>query len=490
VVPGSAAGLPAPVVGLVPPVQPPPDEHDDEVKPGERARPGGNPAAAFARQTPSSDVGLPRNRTGFDFPPTVLAGWDNGFFIRSPDELFRLRFTGQIQTDYRSYENTSDTTDVDTFLLRRARLGIEADMFDAYEFRFLPDFGLGRTVIQDCYVNVHYVDPIQFEAGKFKQPFSYEQLIQDRYLPTVERSLIDQLTPGRDLGAMFHGQNLFGGRLDWAIAIGNGEVNGNSGAQVGNTPVLDRDSNRNKDFSGRIATRPFNTDCFPLWLRGLQVGISGTTGVNLESANPLTLTTPSGVPWYTFAATVRANGLRNRWSPELEYFYGPFGFSAQFYEEDEKFNPTTTGVASAYDINVAFEGGYVLGTLLLTGEQRFGYSQAIDPISPFNPFHPLAAPGGWELVCRASRLVLGSGAFQPYPVPRAAPVVLVADPTTSTKGVTELTVGFNWYLNRWVRVQFNYEHDWFDTPIHIGNPGPTGLVDHQDALLSRFQIIF
>ena len=65
------------------------------------------------------------------------------------------------------------------------------------------------------------------EAGKFKQPVSYEQLIQDRFVPTMERSLIDQLVPARDEGIMVHGQKLFGNRLDYAISFSNGEINGN-----------------------------------------------------------------------------------------------------------------------------------------------------------------------------------------------------------------------------------------------------------------------
>ena len=144
----------------------------------------------------------------------VLAGWDEGFYMQSADNNFHLRITGQIQADYRAFVDPVDYTDIDRFFLRRARLGIEADMFRYYEFRFLPDFGQGQSRIQDAYLNVHYWDAFQVEAGKFKQPVSYEQLIQDRYVPTLERSLIDQLVPARDEGLMLHGRNLFENRLD------------------------------------------------------------------------------------------------------------------------------------------------------------------------------------------------------------------------------------------------------------------------------------
>ena len=87
---------------------------------------------------------------------------------------------------------------------------------------------------------------LQFEAGKFKQPFSFEQLIQDRYVPIMERSIIDQLVPARDEGVMIHGRKLLEDRLDYAVAVSNGEINGNT------------DTNNHKDFNGRIAIRPFN----------------------------------------------------------------------------------------------------------------------------------------------------------------------------------------------------------------------------------------
>ena len=70
-------------------------------------------------------------------------------------------------------------------------------MLDYYEFRLLPDFAgtALNTIITDAYMNVHYWEGLQLEVGKFKQPVSYEQLIQDRYVPTMERSMIDQLVP-------------------------------------------------------------------------------------------------------------------------------------------------------------------------------------------------------------------------------------------------------------------------------------------------------
>src|SRR5205085_11128174 len=166
-------------------------------------------------------------------------------------------------------------------------LGVEANMFGAYEFRLLPDFSnaqapnvAAQTRVLDAYINIHYWDCFQIEAGKLKQPVSYEELIQDRFVPTVERSLIDQLVPARDVGFMLHGQKLLGNTLDYAIGVFNGGVNG------------DQDTNGHKDLAWRVAARPFNQEGLPGALHLVQIGISGTTGVEQEPISPLILPMP------------------------------------------------------------------------------------------------------------------------------------------------------------------------------------------------------
>ena len=229
-------------------------------------------------------------------PAPVLAGWDNGFILRSPDQDFQLRLTGQLQADYRGYLDHVDTTDLPTFLVRRARLGIEATLLRYYEFRLLPDFGRGESRIQDAYFNIHYWDEFQFEVGKFKQPFSLEFLIQDRFVPFVERSIIDQLGPARDVGVMVHGQKLLGDRLDYGLSLYGGVRDG------------DGDTDRNKEGAGRVALRPFRGDGFPGWLTGLQVGLSGTVGQDAGFITPPVLRTPANVPWFAYNLAARPDG--------------------------------------------------------------------------------------------------------------------------------------------------------------------------------------
>ena len=401
--------------------------------------------------------------------PAPVAGWDDLFFLRSPDKRFSLRFTGQLQADYRDFLAPTDKTDLDQFLVRRARIGLESVLFKNYEFRFLTDFGQAQTRLVDGYMNVRYWDEVQFTFGKFKQPFSYEQLSQDRFTPFLERSLIDQLVPARDVGVMIQGQNVFDGLFDYGVAGSNGVQNG------------DADTNGAKDFTARVAVRPF------AWQKGtalerLQLGAGVNFGNQFEPINPQTLRTPASVPFFQFNRSVIADGRRTRWSPEVVYFVGPLGFAAQYFRMDQRMRPSAMGTGSKFDINIPFEGFYFQATYLLTGEERTGYSQAIDPKRPFDPHRKTFGTGAWELVGRVSRLRVGEVVFDPG-------LVQLADPTAVSNSATEMTLGFNWYLNKWVRMQFNYEHAWFGRAVRLG-PGPQGLFRDQESIQTRLQFIF
>ena len=353
--------------------------------PADVAVPPASPIGASPAEVTSSVPPRPTEREGIHTGGFPLAGWNDGFYLRSDDKSYELHITGQLQTDYRGFLDAVNTaTSPDTFLIRRARLGIEATVLEYYEFRLLPDFA-GTTVsksITDAYMNIHYWDGLQFEMGKFKQPFSYEQLIQDRYVPTMERSMMDQLVPQRDEGFMIHGRKMFGDRLDYGVAISNGDQNDST-----------IDSNNGKDLNSRIAIRPFNDPCFDL-LRGLQVGFSYGVGTENQAITPNTITTPATVVWFQYNSGVLANGYRTRASPELAYFRQSFGCAAQYYRENQEVQ------LSSHEplVNVATNGYYVMGTYLLTGEQRHDYTQQIDPIRPFSPSAPIANPGAWELV--------------------------------------------------------------------------------------------
>lgn len=410
------------------------------------------------------DLASPPNESGpFGLTPAWTA-FKDGFVLHSIDQRHQVRITGQLQADYRIYPNPGDSADIDAFLVRRARLGIEANLFDHYEFRLVPDWGNNRSVIQDAYLNIHHLDEVQLQIGKFRPPVGYERLIRARFMPTYERSMLDQLIPARDMGVMLHGKDLLGGRIDYALAVMNGEI------------ASDQDSNKLRDLLGRVAVTPFHGNGFPECLQQLQVGISGSTGKQETAMAPNPLRTPGSIPWLTFASTVRADGPRTRWMPEMTYFYRSLGLTAQYLHMNQEMRSNATAPV----VNIPFDGYYFLATYLITGEQRTAYNQLITPLRPFDVRHPLAAPGAWELVARFSHLQLGEQIFLPGNLN-------LANPKNSSAGASELTLGFNWYLNSLVRLQANWEHAWYRSPINLG---ANASFRQTNAVLVRVQIIF
>jgi phosphate-selective porin OprO/OprP len=444
-------------------------------------------AAASPSAAPGVNQSDPPAGGGATGAAENFVGWNNGFFLQSPDRSCQLRITGQLQADYRGFLDPVDsstsnslaagtTGSPDSFLIRRARLGIEATMANYYEFRLLPDFA-GTTVsksIADAYMNVHYWDAFQFEIGKFKQPFSYEDLIQDRYVPMMERSMMDQLCPQRDEGAMIHGERLLCGRFDYAVAVSNGDPNDST-----------IDDNNDKDVNARAVLRPFyGLDGCGL-LNGIQVGVAGSFGVENDtvsstSSTPPIITTPATVTWFAYNSGVIANGARHRISPELVYFYRSLGFAAQYYHQDQELQPSSTKP----NVDVPMDGYYLMATYLLTGERRTEYSQQIDPLLPFDPCAPLASPGALELVFRVDRMEVGPQAFS-----SATPLASNTGTTNrSSPEALEETTGVNWYLTKWVRAQLNWEHANFASPVQVGNMKKA--LTEEDTLYTRFQVIF
>jgi hypothetical protein len=61
-----------------------------------------------------------------------------------------------------------------------------------------------------------------------------------------------------------------------------------------------------------------------------------------------------------------------------------------------------------------------------------------------------------------------------------------ADAAVAGSDVDAYTIGLSWYLNRFVKAQFNYERTDFGRGLRFGSD----TREHEDVLLSRFQIGF
>ncbi len=199
---------------------------------------------------------------------TVSAGAD-GFALKSTDGAFQLKLRGLLHADSRWFFDSNNPAGDDTFTLRRVRPFIEGTVFNLFDFRFMPDFAGGRTVIQDAYVDARFLPWLQVKGGKFKTPFGIERLQSASAIRFVERALPNNLVPNRDIGGELHGE-LGGGAFSYSLAGLNGVNDGRSSDDIG-----DIDNNVDKDFAGRIFAHPFlNTSIVPL--QGLGFGFAAS----------------------------------------------------------------------------------------------------------------------------------------------------------------------------------------------------------------------
>jgi|GEM_PF-386897 len=151
---------------------------------------------------------------------TELQGvWKDGFGFTTGDGQHSIKLTGRLQTDYRWIDsgnnnlaaagrNDRDTASTaDGFELRRARFGVQGFMYKDINYKAEWNLVGGAPVVDEAYVNFAYYKPVQLTFGRFKQPFSLEQLTSSNSIDFMERSYNDQNgVPAKKLGAMVSGE--------------------------------------------------------------------------------------------------------------------------------------------------------------------------------------------------------------------------------------------------------------------------------------------
>lgn len=393
-----------------------------------------------------------------DLETPVLKVSKEGFNVSSKDQAFALKFRGQIQTDARNFFNDERTNQTNTFLLRRVRPTLEGTVFKHFDFRLMPDFGGGSTVLQDAWVNFKYWKAAQVRIGKFKSPIGIERLQADAAGQFIETALSTNLIPNRDIGISLNGE-LFEGALLYDAGVFNGVTDGGS---------ADTDVHDDKEFAGRIFALPFkNTDIDAL--NGLGVGVGGSFGASHGSTLP---TYRSGgqnsIFSYTPAVgTVTAEGDRLRIAPQAYYYYGPFGFLSEYVLTSQEVSRSSSTVKGKVENN----GWQIASTYVLTGENA-----AYTGVVPRYDFDPGKGQwGAWELAARLSRLRLDPDVFSNF-----------SNPAASVKGATAWDFGVNWYLNRNLKFMTHFEQTLFEG----GSIGTQSDRATENALLSRLQVYF
>lgn len=356
-----------------------------------------------------------------------------------------LEATVKLQGDVSRFDPVIDEDDEDP-LWRRRRIGIKGELFERATFEIERELGDDDNPWRDVYLNLKAHDLLEVRGGKFRLPFSLDNLTGSTSHDFIFRSLgARTLGFGRDRGVMVHGRG-DGRAFTYAVGLFD-----SGDAPDTSTQFFDDDEagqNDGRTVAGRITVQPFDgLNDWPRGLRNLEVGASVAQEALSEGLNGLR---GRSVHRYDFFAPVYVKGDRRRFGADLALYAGPTSLKAEWIEtRDDRKNQGLGDV----DLPTAFgRAWYVAGTWVVTGEDRDG------DVTPRRPFLR-GGIGAVEATVRLERLGFGSTSNDGEPAfanPRAANLRRNHDQIH--------TFGLTWYLNRWMKVQGNAIREAFEDP--------------------------
>jgi len=389
----------------------------------------------------------------------------SGLGIQSADGENSIQLTGRIHMDYRNYSHTAaagSTVDPlqDAFEVRRARLGVKGQFMKDWKYEIVGNYGMsnngmssGSTEIDVAYVDYAANPAASVRFGKFKMPFSLEQLTSSNNIDFMERSLIGQsdkeLVPGKETGLMLFGSPVSG--ATYAVAVSTGR--GNNDATYDKPDFIARGTvNAAKVFAGNDSLVT-------------HLGLAYSNG-ELKGMTPATERTETRTMSGFFKAGSALTGpvTRQRMGLEAAVAYEAFKVQAEYFDYKYEGGNRTD----------KFNGYYVQAMYNLTGEKH-NYSNSSGTFGWIKPNQPFSlAKGGlgaWQVGLRYSK-------FDASDVTAAAGTTNLAD---------SMTAGLTWFVNDNARVMLNYS----TTDFNGNAVGAAGAQITKDrAVMLRAQLSF
>ncbi len=372
--------------------------------------------------------------------------------------LLKLRFL--LQADARFFLPSVESPVTSGFYLPRARLYFDGHVTKPIEYQISFQQAYDSFNLLNAFLNFNYDKRLQLRFGRFKTPYTYEFYkinVWDLFAP--ERSIYNvNFALNRQLGATASGE-LFDERMEYSVGAFNGQRN--SYQPFKNTP----------DVIGLLNFQPFGTVSSESWLsalRNLNVGGSAAYGNEDNPLNPAVLRTSANassapldssaafnsanVPFLAFNDNVRERGVRALWEMHLAYFYQGLSLLGAW---DSGYESWAIGTSGPRPVRVPVNGYFVQAAYLVTGETRTE-TGLIDPIHPFDLRLGRFGLGAFEPTARFSELTVGQQVF----------TAGFADPNLWSNKAYMVDVGFNWYLNKFVKIYFDWEHAIFGQPVY------------------------
>jgi phosphate-selective porin len=372
----------------------------------------------------------------------------------SPVPGVKVEFKARIESELRTDTPASGFQDSELDWQDR-RIGVEGTAFKRIAFevsRELSDdfeaaHGLSeKTAWKDAYVDVRVAKAVNLEAGRFKLPFGREELTAEPSLDFVHRSLAARvLSPGRDVGVMAHGR-LFDRRLSYQAGYftRDGDNGRTSQTEGGRDAVV-----------ARLVVVPFASRADSAFAP-IEIGVSAAES---QVDNRLGLRGRTVLGDGIFFDRLYVNGQRRRIGLDAGWERGPAAVSGEYITlSDER---KAMGFDSDDLPNIVAKAWYVAGTWALTGERRHGR------VEPRRDLFR-GGFGAVELAARAEELRFESASYPgaAFGFPTATTL-----PTNADRAVT---LGVNWYVNHYVKLQSDIVMEWIEDPERSPAPAAGG----------------
>ncbi len=388
----------------------------------------GSGQAAFELNRLSNNSAASQDKTKPQDKAAVVAGWDKDkghAFLRSPDGAFETTIGGYAQLDYHGYQSGNHPPN--TFLIRRARLGVEGKVARYFDFKLEGDFSDAATPLRDFYVNIHRIDEFQLRFGQFRVPIS---------LPT------------RSPGLMASGV-LSKGAFEYQVGAFNGKG------------LLAPNNNGTPETAIRLRFTPWkNRGDFVS--KGLSFGGAFTQGRTLGGTSVRGMTESRS---FTFFAPDAINGKYIRANGEVTWLLGPAALRAEYDQTNQRRD--NLGAGGGNLPGVVAKGYTAQVTYVLTGEDKPDAASVAVKNNLFGDGNGKPGFGAWELKFRYANLQIANG-------------------TAKSNRAESFFFGPNWYLNRFVRYVLDLGFERFKDPARSPKPGDKNFF----VVLSRVQVAF
>lgn len=439
---------------------------------------GRNPfsGAASRDDERSTRPGESPERRDLRAPIPLRAQFDDGFVLGTSDDELTLRLHVLDQTDFKVFMPNDMFPARSGLYIPRVRVYFEGRLTRPFEYQV----SLQRSVegiwdLLDANLNVKPSERFQILFGRTLVPYSYDWYDHlEQYFITPERSLFPlNFGLSRSAGLMAHGY-LADGRVQYAIGGFDGRVSGLA------------DNNNTRDAVAYLNTRPFlRSEQLPA-LRFLNLGGSIFGGRQIVPQEPLPLRTSlqssenddgaraASAVFLEFEPDVSPLGRRSAVAVHSAWYHRHLSLEAEWQSGEFQYGkfgrPGRT--------NVPISGFHVSLGYFLTGETVEDRSTVV-PLRPIDLHRGRFGPGAIELFARYSQLELGEAVFSAG----------LADPNEWTRKVYMADVGFNWYLNRFVKFYVDWQLPNYASPVLV-NPLDDRFSRHSNLFWVRCQIYF